>query len=137
LQPPPEDSAFVPEPEARGSFNRALIQAMITAAKADGQIDPAEQDRIFRSVTELELDSADKAFVMDQLAAPADMETVAAAATCEETAAELYLASVLAVDPNGAAEQAYLQRLANRLELNPQLAAHLQATARTAAAQAP
>jgi len=50
---------------------------------------------------------------------------VAALATIPEHAAELYLASRLAVEPDGPAELAYLEALAHRLKLPEDLVAHL------------
>jgi uncharacterized membrane protein YebE (DUF533 family) len=46
---------------------------------------------------------------------------------CEETAAEIYAASLMAIDRTGAAEQAYLTLLASRLNLAPGLVEQLNA----------
>ena len=46
-------------------------------------------------------------------------------------ATEIYAASLLAIDPDGAAEQGYLALLAARLHLDPGLVDHLHARART------
>ncbi len=127
LQPAPADSAFVPDPGQENSFNRSLVRAMIGAANADGKIDAAEQRQIFNAVNELGLDNDEKAFVMDELASPAGVDAVAAGATCPETAAELYAASLIAIDPSGNAERAYLAQLGERLGLEPGLVAHLHA----------
>ena len=127
LQPPPADSAFVPEPGQENSLNRSLIRAMIGAANADGRIDATEQSQIFNAVNELGLDNDEKAFVMDEFASPADVDAVAAGATCPETAAEIYAASLIAIDASGNAERAYLARLSERLGLEPGLVAHLHA----------
>lgn len=125
----PIASGFVPAPGKEADLNRSLIRAMIAAAHADGRIDGYEQQRIFRAVNEMGMTTEEKAFVMDELAAPADISSVAAAATCQETAAELYLASLLAIDDRGAAERDYLVRLAARLDLDKDLVAHLHASA--------
>ncbi|MDT8265477.1 DUF533 domain-containing protein, partial [Roseomonas sp. DSM 102946] len=94
-------------------------------AKADGHIDAEEQRRIFAKVDEAGLDAEAKGFVFDALAAPAGVSEVAASASTPEQAAELYLASRLAVDPDQPAERAYLEALAHRLKLPEGLAAHL------------
>ena len=44
--PPPSGSAFVPQPGQETGLKRALIRATIGAAKADGQIDPRERQRM-------------------------------------------------------------------------------------------
>lgn len=134
FQVPPAGSPFLPEGEDERDLGQALIRAMIGAAKADGHIDAAEQRRIFRQVNELGLDTEAKAFVMDELARPLDMDAIAAGATCPETAAEIYTASLIAIDTSGPAEKNYLANLAARLKLEPALVDHLQANVRLAAA---
>lgn len=129
FQPPPAGSAFLPAVGKEKAFNRSLIRAMVAAAHADGQIDSSEQQRIFHAVNEMGLSTEDKAFVMDELASPSDISGVAAAATCHETAAELYLASLLAIDEAGVAERDYLIRLAASLNLEPGLLQYLHASA--------
>jgi uncharacterized membrane protein YebE (DUF533 family) len=106
-------------------FELALIRAMIAAAKADGHIDADEQRRIFDKVGELGLDAESKAFIFDALATPIGVSEIAALATTPEQAAELYLASRLAVEPDGPVELAYLEALAYRLKLPEGLVAHL------------
>ena len=108
-----------------GPFELALIVAMIAAAKSDGHIDADEQGRIFARVGEFGLDAESKAFVFDALAAPIGISEVAGFATTPEQAAELYLVSRLAVEPDGPAELAYLEALAHRLKLPGDLVAHL------------
>lgn len=99
----------------------AIIKAMIAAAKADGHIDAAEQQKIFSRLDEANLGQAEKAFVMDELRKPLDIESVVAGAMTPELAVEIYTASVLAIDPDHPAEQAYLAMLAARLNLDPGL----------------
>jgi uncharacterized membrane protein YebE (DUF533 family) len=122
------DPVFLPnaQPAADGQpFQLALVRAMIGAAKADGHVDGAEQKLLFEQVEKLGLDAEAKAFVFDALAKPIDMGEIVAAAQSQEQAAELYLASRLAIDPDHAAEKAYLEALAHRLKLPADLVAHL------------
>lgn len=119
---------FLPEaaPAADGQpFELALMRAMVAAANADGHIDAAERTRIFEQVDRLGFDPEAKAMMFDLLAKPPGVSEVAAAARTPEQASELYLAARLAVDPDHPAERAYLQSLAHRLNLAPELAAHL------------
>jgi uncharacterized membrane protein YebE (DUF533 family) len=127
FEPAPAGSAFLPPADQENAFNRGLLRAMIGAAKADGHIDAREQQRIFKHVNELSLDAEEKAFVMDELASPLDANAVAAAATSPETAVEIYAVSLIAIDPSGSAEQKYLSQLASRLNLEPELVAHIHA----------
>ena len=129
LPAPPEDTSFTPDDAAdEEHLARGLLRAMIAAAKADGHIDAAEQRRIFDQVGQMELDNDDKAFVFEELSRPLDVEAVAEAATTPERAAELYAASLLAIDPDGPAEKGYLGMLAARLRLPDELVAHLHAS---------
>jgi uncharacterized membrane protein YebE (DUF533 family) len=126
----PEDSPFLPAnaPARDGRpFELALVAAMIGAANADGHIGGDEQRLIFGRVGEMPLDAEDKAFVFDMLANPPGLDAIAGLANGPEQAAELYLASRLAIDPDDPAERVYLEALAHRLALPPALVAHLEA----------
>ncbi|MGI9488402.1 MAG: tellurite resistance TerB family protein [Geminicoccaceae bacterium] len=130
LPPPlPEDSKFMPSaaPARDGKpFELALVMAMISAANADGHVDADEQKSIFDKVGELPLDAEDKAFVFDALSKPPSLQDIANLAEGQEQAAELYLASRLAIDPDHPMEQAYLEGLASRLSLPTELVQHLE-----------
>ena len=131
---PPAGTAFNPtSTEDQHHLGLTLIRAMIAAAKADGHIDAEEQSRIFEQMGKLALDSEAKAFLMDELRAPLDVDAIARAARNKEEAAEIYMASLLAIDPDHPAEQGYLAMLAGRLGLERDLVAHLDATVEAAA----
>jgi uncharacterized membrane protein YebE (DUF533 family) len=106
-------------------FELALVQAMVAAAKADGHIDAQEQQRLFAEIERMTLDAETKGAVFDLLSKPITLEAVGASATNEEQAAELYLASRIAIDPDHPDEQAYLKNLAQKLSLPTDLVAHL------------
>ncbi|NJM29558.1 MAG: tellurite resistance TerB family protein [Rhizobiales bacterium] len=128
VTPEPQGTVFLPSnAKARDDLSLALLRAMIAAAKSDGHIDAAEQQRIFGKLDELDLDTEAKAFVMDELRKPLDIEKVVAAATSPELAVEIYAASFLAIDPDDPAEQAYLAMLAARLKLAPDLKTRIEA----------
>ena len=93
----------------------------------------AEQARIFAHIEGLGLDAEAKAFVMDELAAPADVARVAAHAATPETAAELYAASLLAMDPDAPEERTFLTRLQTALRLDPALARQIEDAVQAAA----
>ena len=130
---PPRDSAFLPSSDQQQEeLGRGLVRAMIGAAKADGRIDRAERQRIEEQISALGLDSDIRNFVRDELTAPLDLDAIVAPAVCEETAAEIYAASLMAIDRTRAAEQAYLALLASRLNLAPGLVEHLNANVEAA-----
>lgn len=124
---PPAGSRFLPQTEEQQDLSLSLVRAMIAATKADGNVSADEQQRIFRHVNELDLDAEGKAFIMDELARPLDIDAVASGASCSETAAEIYAASLIAIDRDGPAERGYLSLLAARLNLDPSLVDHLHA----------
>lgn len=127
MLPAPSGTPFNPStPSEQQTLARHLLRAMIAAAKADGHVDAQEQARIFAEMDKLLLAADDKAFVMDELRAKLDIDAVASAASTPEEAAEIYTASLLAIDVDNAAERGYLGMLAARLKLDDALVAHLQ-----------
>lgn len=129
----PEGTPFLPANDAAmADLSTAVLRAMIAAAKSDGHIDAAEQQRIFGKLDELQLGTEAKAFVVDELRRPLDIDAVVAPAKTPELATEIYAASVLAIDPDDPAEQAYLQMLAARLKLDPGLKNAIETEARAA-----
>ena len=126
MLPAPSGTPFNPSTESgQQTLARHLLRAMIAAAKADGHVDAQEQARIFAEMDKLPLGADDKVFVMDELRAKLDVDAVAGAAATPEEAAEIYMASLLAIDVDNAAERGYLAMLAARLRLDDALVAHL------------
>lgn len=122
------------QPATDGSpFQLTLIRAMVGAAKADGNVDATEQQRLFAEVERLGLDSEAKAFVFDLLGKPTDLDAIASAVATPEQGAEVYLASRLAIDPDVPAERSYLDALAARLKLPVELRTHLDAQVESSA----
>jgi uncharacterized membrane protein YebE (DUF533 family) len=134
MLPAPSGTPFNPSSEnGQQKLARHLLRAMIAAAKSDGHVDAQEQARIFAEMDKLPLAADDKAFVMDELRAKLDIDAVTGAAETPEEAAEIYTASLLAIDIDNAAERGYLAMLAARLKLDDALVAHLQQTVAAAA----
>ncbi len=128
--PEPTGTAFLPSDLTQANDLAArLLQAMVAAAKADGHITPAERSRIDGQLATLGLGTQANAMIAAELDTPLDAGRIAALARSEEEAAEIYAASVLVVDTNGAAEKGYLAMLAARLNLDPGLVAHVHAKA--------
>ena len=122
ITPSAEGTPFLPgRAEERDGMSLAILRAMIAAAKADGHIDAQEHKRIFDKLDALDLGTGEKAFIVDELRKPLDIDAVVRAATTPELAVEIYAASFLAIDPDDPAEQAYLAMLASRLKLDPGL----------------
>ena len=109
--------------EAAANTGNALrvVQAMIAASKADGILEPEERERIFIRVNESGLSAPERAQVEQLLEQPADLESVVRGVNTKELATEIYAASLLAISPASRAERAYLDMLAARLNLEPDL----------------
>jgi uncharacterized membrane protein YebE (DUF533 family) len=104
-----------------------IFKAMINAAKADGQIDQEEIRRIVGKLQEVGVDAESQQYVMAEMQKP--METrqlVAAAQGRPELAAELYGASLLAIEVDTPAEKHYLEQLAAGLGLGPEVTRRIQ-----------
>lgn len=114
----------LPSP-ANEQHNRAILSAMIAAAKADGHIGAEEKQLIDAEVGKLTSDSTDVVWIDAELAKPANPAEIARLATTPELGAELYLASALMIDEESFMERAYLDELARNLNLEPGLKAEL------------
>lgn len=128
--PRPEGTLFLPSDTTQANdLSARLLQAMVAAAKADGHVTVEERARIDGQLAALGLEAEASAMIAAELDAPLDPGRIAGLARNEEEAVDIYAASLLAVDPDGAAEKGYLAMLAARLKLDPGLVAHLHAKA--------
>ena len=119
--------------ERAAGFGATLVSAMIAAAKSDGQIDAEEHRAIFAKIEELDLSSEEKVFLFDQLNKPLDIDSIVGQARSKEQAVEVYIASLMAIEPDTPAEQAYLSMLAARLNLEGELVSQIHQTVLAAA----
>ena len=127
--PAPGGTAFLPaDPAQAEDLSHRLLQAMIAATKADGVVTPQERAAIEAHLADLGLGPDADEMIRTQLDMPLDIGQVAALAQNPQEAAGVYTASLLVVNRNGAAEKGYLGMLAARLQLDPALVAHLEAT---------
>ena len=116
----PQDSEFLPKSSdqaANDALGLALVRAMIAASRADGQMDAQESQFIFQRIEALGLDEETRAFVIEEMSHPVNMDTIVNSATSPEIAAEIYAASLLAINVDNPAETGYLAMLAARLRL--------------------
>ena len=126
--PEPTNTRFLPaEPAAANDLALHLVQAMVSAAKADGHVTAEESSKIRSQLAQLGLGIEAEQMISQELEAPLDAGRIAALARTEEEAAELYAASLLVIDPDGPAEKGYLALLAARLNLPAGLVDHLHA----------
>lgn len=106
-----------------------VIKAMVNAAKADGQIDQGEVQRIIGKLGDAGLDQKTRDFVLSEMNKPMDTEELVAAAKGNpQLAAQLYAASLLAIEVDSPGERAYLENFAKSIGLVPQAVTNLENT---------
>jgi uncharacterized membrane protein YebE (DUF533 family) len=131
--PEAEGTKFLPRNDtARNDLSLMVLSAMIAASKANGHIDAAEQDKIFARINENDLSADAKAYLMDQFRKPLTIPELAAYAKTPELAADLYTASVMAIQPDTATEVSYLNNLAGALNLDPGLRTNIETVVKSA-----
>lgn len=99
-----------------------MIRAMIQAAKADGQIDAAEQKKLLERLGDVS--AAERAFVERELAAEIDVDGLARAIP-DGLEAQAYAMSVMAIDLDNDNEARYLHQLAEALGLDTKSVNHI------------
>ena len=95
-----------------------VLRAMINAATADGQIDGGEMQRIVGRLEEGGADDEARAFVLDEMQKPEDVDGLIRDVRSPEVAVEVYAASLLAIEVDTPADRDYLGRLAERSNLD-------------------
>jgi uncharacterized membrane protein YebE (DUF533 family) len=127
----PEASGFHPVSQTEDDA-LLYLRAMVAAAAADGQIDAAERARIAQGMRQAGIDEEATRWLESELAAPADVEELAAGVGTPEKAAQVYTAARLAIDPDSIQERTFLTNLAQALDLDQRLRDQIDATAAAA-----
>ena len=105
---------------------RVILVALIAASKSDGHIDERERQLIETEMKKFTQDPQLKHWLEQELKKPLDPAEVARhAGNNQAMAAEMYLASLLAVDQQSFMEKSYLDELAKQLKLPDGLRAEL------------
>lgn len=94
----------------------AFIKAMINAAKADGQIDAEEQEKIVSRLGDI--DPQEAAFIRDEISKPLNFDFFAD--ITQEMTPQIYAVSLMAISLDTPAEISYMQQLAQGLGLDAQ-----------------
>jgi uncharacterized membrane protein YebE (DUF533 family) len=139
LLPPPSDTSFNPAnaPQGEAEFALVLVRAMIAAANADGHIDESERKKIGDKLSLSGIGGEAEQFLMKEIANPASLDELVAAAKSDAQKLEIYTASRLAIDPDSRSERGYLDLLAGRLGLPDALVDHVEATVTASTAPVP
>ncbi len=93
-----------------------VIQAMIAAAHADGQLTASESDRIWQQAVDQGYSADQLGRLAEHIATPPTLPQLATRAKSMEQKIEIYLASVLVMEPGNLCEE-YLVSLQNSLGL--------------------
>jgi uncharacterized membrane protein YebE (DUF533 family) len=127
-----KSSERAPEPEPAAlddAHALLLIRAMIAAANADGQITPDERQRITSKLEQAGAGPDERTVLARELDNPRSVDQIVREVKDQETALQVYLASRIAMNPDTAAERAYLDFLAARLEIPADRLSQLNAVA--------
>ena len=96
-----------------------ILTAMLDAAKADGQVDAEELGRITGRIKSTGVGQEGMNYIIARLQAPMETDRIVAATRGRpELAAEVYSASLMAIEVDTAAERNYLARLAKAMGLS-------------------
>jgi uncharacterized membrane protein YebE (DUF533 family) len=116
------------EAQALESTASLVIRGMINAAKSDGQVSPDEIQRIVGKLKEAGMGGDAEAWILNQLRQPLDLDAFAAEIPSPEVAAQIYAASLLAVEVDTPAERQYLSDFVRKTGLPPAVAEQIQKT---------
>lgn len=129
----PTGSGFEPSAVTHESA-MLYVRAMIAAAAADGRIDAKEQQKILGGLQQAGLNQDAQQFLAAEISNPATVQDLAAAVSSPQDALQVYTAARIAVDADTSQEHAFLDRLAQALGIDHDLAAQVDAAARSTAA---
>jgi uncharacterized membrane protein YebE (DUF533 family) len=101
------------------------IRAMINAAKADGRIDEQEAQRLVGKMQEDGVTEEERNFVMNEMRKPMETDAVVRAVPNQQVAAQIYTASLIAIEVDTDAERRYMQDFAGKLGMNQPVVAYL------------
>jgi uncharacterized membrane protein YebE (DUF533 family) len=96
-----------------------LIRAMVAAAHADGDLSWEKRQGIMGRVDQAEAGPEERCLVECKLSNPMPIEVIIREAQAPDTAAEVYLASNIAIWIDTDAERVYMDYLASWLRLTP------------------
>lgn len=119
---PPENPSEEKELEDTAQL---VFKGMVSAAKADGQISTDELHKIIGRLKEAGADDELQQILMKELQSPLDLDALVASIPNEAIAAQVYAASLFAIDVDTDAERQYLATFAQRTGLDQGVAQQL------------
>ena len=122
---PPQNPA---ERQALAHTAELVIKGMMNVAKADGQVSADEIQRIVGKLRESGMEGDAEAWIMAELRRPLDLDAFIAEIPNQEVAAQVYAASLLAVEVDTPQEKAYLTDFAKKAGIDGTVAQTIQRT---------
>jgi len=95
-----------------------IVKAMVNAAKADGRVDEKEIQRIVGNAKKDGIAGEAEELLDSELRKPMDTDGIVRAASHPQVAAQVYAASLMAIDLDTEDEKNYLAELARKLRLD-------------------
>lgn len=104
-----------------------IVKAMINAAKADNRIDDVEIQKILGKLAQDGLTEEERNLFLEEVRKPMDTAKIIASAGGQpQMAAQIYTASLLAIEVDTPAEEKNMQQLAQGLGLGQQVTTHIE-----------
>lgn len=107
------------------SLSELTVKAMLNAAKADQTVDNEELRRIIGKASEDSLTREEQDFIAQELEKPIDTAGLIRAIPNQQVGAQIYAASLLAIEVDTDAERDYLRELASGLNLDDTVTSQL------------
>jgi uncharacterized membrane protein YebE (DUF533 family) len=104
------------------------VKAMINAAKADGSIDEDEMQKIVGELKGDGISESERQYLLTEVKKPMCTTDIIRAVPNRQVAAQVYAASLLAIEVDTPEEKAYLQGLARDLKLDSQVISQIHST---------
>jgi uncharacterized membrane protein YebE (DUF533 family) len=101
------------------------LRAMLNAAKADGRLDEREKERLLGKMQEGGISAEERRFVDAEIQRPIDIDALVRDVPNQQVAAQIYAASLMAIEVDTDGERRYLADLASKLGLDPNAVAYL------------
>src|SRR5262249_10843553 len=103
------------------SLTNLIVKAMVNAAKADGNIDEDEFQKIVGELQGDGITAAERDFLLAEVRKPMCTAEIVKAVPNPQVGAQVYAASLLAIEVDTPAEEKYLEELARDLGLDSQV----------------
>ena len=107
------------------SIAELTIKAMVNAAKADGRIDEDELQKIVGELQGGSFSNEEREFLQNEVRKPMCTAEIVEAVPNRQVAAQLYAASLLAIEVDTPAEKAYMQQFARDCGLDDQVVSEI------------